>query len=98
LVLVGCGLLELAIRPIGVEGRAALFAPLLLAPQGALGGRLRDAALVSGVPLAALASTGTIGDLVWMASKVGALSFGGGFVIVPLTRGDAVQASHLKTN
>src|SRR3712207_8460513 len=30
--------------------------------------------------------------LVWTALKVGALSYGGGFVIIPLMRGDAVDA------
>jgi chromate transporter len=49
------------------------------------------------VPLAVVA-TGTVGDLVWTALKVGALSFGGGFVIVPLMQGDAVHAYHWMTN
>ncbi len=35
--------------------------------------------------------------LAWMALKVGALSFGGGFVIVPIMRGDAVTAHHWLT-
>lgn len=103
LVLVGCGLLELVIRRAGAEGGASLFAPLLLAPKAALSGatalgaRLRDAALATGMPLAAV-STGTVGDLVWTALKVGALSFGGGFVIVPLMQGDAVHAYHWMSN
>jgi chromate transporter len=33
-----------------------------------------------------------------MAFKVGALSFGGGFVIVPLMQGDAVHAYHWMSN
>lgn len=49
------------------------------------------------VPLAVVA-TGTVWDLVWTALKVGALSFGGGFVIVPLMQGDAVHAYHWMTN
>jgi chromate transporter len=32
--------------------------------------------------------------LAWMAFKIGALSFGGGFVIVPLMRADAVATHH----
>ena len=60
LVLLGCGLLELALR----RGPPAL--PLL-----------------SLAPLPALA---------WTAFKVGALSYGGGFVIIPLLQGDAVDA------
>ena len=46
----------------------------------------------------AIVATGTVGDLVWTALKVGALSFGGGFVIVPLMQGDAVHAYHWMTN
>lgn len=49
------------------------------------------------MPLAVVA-TGTVWDLVWTALKVGALSFGGGFVIVPLMQGDAVHAYHWMTN
>jgi chromate transporter len=104
LVLVGCGLLELLIRRASAEGGVSLLAPLVVAPKaaisggGALAGRLRDAALAAGMPVAAVASTGTVGDLVWTALKVGALSFGGGFVIVPLMQGDAVHAYHWMSN
>jgi chromate transporter len=104
LVLVGCGLLELLIRRASAEGGVSLLAPLVVAPKaalsggGALAGRLRDAALAGGMPAAAVASTGTVGDLVWTALKVGALSFGGGFVIVPLMQGDAVHVYHWMSN
>jgi chromate transporter len=93
LVLLGCGLLELAIRRATGEGTPAL-APLLALPKVALAG-LRDH-----LPLAplALVATGSAGDLAWTALKVGALSFGGGFVIVPLMQGDAVHAYHWMTN
>ncbi len=93
LILVGCGLLELLIRRASGEGAMALLAPLVAVPRAALAGGLRDA-----MPLAAVASTGTVGDLVWTALKVGALSFGGGFVIVPLMQGDAVHAYHWMSN
>jgi chromate transporter len=43
-------------------------------------------------------SVGGIGALVWTALKVGALSFGGGFVIIPLMQGDAVHTYHWMTN
>ncbi len=36
-------------------------------------------------------------SLAWTALKVGALSFGGGFVIVPMMRGDAVTTHHWTT-
>jgi chromate transporter len=38
-----------------------------------------------------LASTATLGGIAWTAFKVGALSYGGGFVIIPLMQGDAVD-------
>jgi chromate transporter len=49
------------------------------------------------VPVAA-ATVGGIGALVWVAFKVGALSYGGGFVIVPLMQADAVSHYHWMTN
>ncbi len=51
-------------------------------------------------PLLALAagSSGGLLALVWTALKVGALSYGGGFVIVPLMQGDAVHRFHWMTN
>jgi chromate transporter len=42
----------------------------------------------------AAASVGGLGSLCWVALKVGALSFGGGFVIVPLMQHDAVHTYH----
>jgi chromate transporter len=43
-------------------------------------------------------SAGGFGALAWTAFKVGALSFGGGFVIIPLMQGDAVHTYHWMTN
>jgi chromate transporter len=43
-------------------------------------------------------ATGGLGALAWTAFKVGALSFGGGFVIIPLMQGDAVHVHHWMTN
>ncbi len=43
-------------------------------------------------------SAGGYGALAWTAVKVGALSFGGGFVIIPLMQGDAVHVYHWMTN
>jgi chromate transporter len=70
LVLLACGLAEVAWRR-AADGAAALAAPALL--------------------LAAGAATGGLGALTWTALKVGALSYGGGFVIVPLMQSDAVD-------
>jgi chromate transporter len=56
------------------------------------GGR---AAAVAPMPLLAAA---TAGGLAWVAFKVGALSYGGGFVIVPLMQHDAVDRYHWMTD
>jgi chromate transporter len=45
-----------------------------------------------------LAARGGFGALSWTALKVGALSFGGGFVIVPLMQRDAVHIYHWMTD
>jgi chromate transporter len=51
-------------------------------------------------PLMAAAATTTGGllALVWVAFKVGALAYGGGFVIIPLMQADAVDNYHWMTN
>jgi chromate transporter len=46
----------------------------------------------------AVTAVGGLGALAWTAFKVGALSFGGGFVIIPLMQGDAVHAYHWMTS
>jgi len=81
LVLLGCGLIELAIqltarRHAGTELPGLATAPLLAA--GALGG-------------------GVLLSVAWVAFKVGALSYGGGFVIIPLMQSDAVSHYHWMT-
>ena len=48
--------------------------------------------------LGAAAAVGGIGAVVWEAFKIGALSYGGGFVIVPLMQADAVHTYHWMTN
>jgi chromate transporter len=78
LVLVGCGVAEVA-RRSHRGGLASLAAPLL-------------AGLVT--PLPAAVTAGGLGALAWVAIKVGALSYGGGFVIVPLMQNDAVHVYH----
>ncbi len=80
LVLLGCGLAELALRwpRDDVPGRDDVAA-------GRLGGIVALPALG-----AAAAGGGVLAGVAWVAFKVGALSFGGGFVIIPLMRADAV--------
>ncbi len=46
------------------------------------------------VAVVVVAASGGLGALAWTAFKVGALSFGGGFVIIPLMQGDAVHVYH----
>jgi chromate transporter len=55
--------------------------------------RGRPAALA----LVAVAKPAGLGALAWTAIKVGALSFGGGFVIIPLMQSDAVHHYHWLT-
>jgi chromate transporter len=54
---------------------------------------------VVGVPLAAAGAVtgGVLASVAWVAIKVGALSFGGGFVIIPLMQSDAVGRYHWMT-
>ena len=78
LALLGCGLLELALRR---PRRAAPPRPPRAAIPGAVG-----AVLLAATGAAALPA------LAWTAFKVGALSYGGGFVIIPLMQADAVDA------
>jgi chromate transporter len=47
--------------------------------------------------LATVGTSGGLLSLVWVAFKVGALSYGGGFVIIPLMQGDAVGHYHWLT-
>ena len=56
-------------------------------------------AIAPGLPILAAVTpaTGGLLALAWVALKVGALSYGGGFVIVPLMQGDAVSHYHWLT-
>jgi chromate transporter len=80
LVLLGCGLVEVAIR---VQGRSPASPRSMMA--------MLPAAAIHTV------AVGGLGALAWVAFKVGALSYGGGFVIVPLMQHDAVSTYHWMT-
>ncbi len=56
-----------------------------------------DVAALAPWPLLVATATGGLAALAWVAIKVGALSYGGGFVIVPLMQGDAVGHYHWMT-
>jgi len=70
---------------------------------GASARRGLQASAVPAIPAVAFAIVGMAGTaggvaaLVWEAFKVGALSYGGGFVIVPLMQHDAVTTYHWMT-
>jgi len=53
--------------------------------------------LVPGLGRLAPLAVGGLGAVAWVAFKVGALSYGGGFVIVPLMQHDAVSLYHWMT-
>src|SRR6266705_3157401 len=78
LALLACGAVELVVQHLTAGGA-----------------RVR-----AGVPAPLLASLaagvggGVLLSLAWVAFKVGALSYGGGFVIIPLMQGDAVGRYH----
>ena len=60
---------------------------------------LRGPTSLSALPWPTLATTGTViggvmTSVAWVAFKVGALSYGGGFVIIPLMQADAVTRYH----
>ena len=79
LVLLGCGLFELAVRQRGRAGPR----------QWRWLGR-RSAGMAAIAPLFPAVGGGVLASVAWVAFKVGALSFGGGFVIIPLMQADAV--------
>jgi chromate transporter len=81
LVLIGCGLIETAVRARPAAGQGGTIPPLALAARLATTG----------------AVAGGLASLAWVAFKVGALSFGGGFVIIPLMQHDAVNTYHWMT-
>jgi chromate transporter len=56
-------------------------------------GKIRGLAVVSLLATSA-AGSGVLLPLSWVALKVGALSYGGGFVIIPLMQADAVDRNH----
>jgi chromate transporter len=70
--------------------------------EALLSGRARPPQRLHGLvfPLfgAGVTVVGGLGALTWVALKVGALSFGGGFVIIPLMQADAVHHYHWMTN
>jgi chromate transporter len=105
LVLLGCGAVELASR--SGRGPAARSAPddagklrSIIGASAMLAARA-PAVLAARAPavlaVGAAVTAGTLASVAWEAFKVGALSFGGGFVIIPLMQADAVSHYHWMT-
>ena len=106
LVLLGCGLGELAgarvrdgaARSAGEAAGGEAAAGEATPGEAAAGeatGKTRGIAVLPGLlagadRVAGAAGGGVLGGVAWVAFKVGALSFGGGFVIIPMMRADAV--------
>jgi len=88
LVLVALGLVEVVAqrdwRARPPQGAASVLPPFL----------------IPGLIPAAVTTLGLagFGAITWVALKVGALSYGGGFVIIPLMQHDAVTTYHWMTN
>jgi chromate transporter len=82
LVLLGCGVVELTIQ-LNAGHRA----------DGTMQGLISAPVLATGA-----ISGGVLLSVAWVAFKVGALSYGGGFVIIPLMQHDAVHTYHWMTS
>ena len=82
LVLAACGLIEVGVRSRRRPARQPPASPAMALLLTAAGGT---------------AAAGGLAALAWVAFKVGALSYGGGFVIIPLMQHDAVHTYHWMT-
>ncbi len=88
LVLIACGLLE-----------ALLRTPPRIRPGRRAGGtQAGQPGMLLPLLAAPAAAAGGLLSLAWFAFKVGALSYGGGFVIIPLMQHDAVHTYHWMTS
>ena len=86
LVLLGCGAAELAIRSLAGRGSGTSAAT----------GKLQGAIAAPGAVTWVIGG-GVLASVAWVAFKVGGLSFGGGFVIIPMMQSDAVSHYHWMT-
>jgi chromate transporter len=87
LVLLGCGAVELLARHGPRPGGSAAAEDDGTRPHGVL----------AAPALMLAAGGGVLASVAWVAFKVGGLSFGGGFVIIPLMQADAVSRYHWMT-
>ena len=102
LALLACGAAELLVTRLGAAGDATQPRPEppaarpAVKPPRSSGANAPSETAPALAPLG-LVGTGGVAGLGWTALKVGALSFGGGFVIVPLMQSDAVSVHHWMT-
>jgi chromate transporter len=91
LVLLGCGVIELIARRVPrPDGQGARRG-------GESGGGTRLQGFLAAPAFVLAVGGGVLGSVAWVALKVGGLSFGGGFVIIPLMQADAVNRYHWMT-
>jgi chromate transporter len=100
-VLLGCGLAELLMRtgrgrPDGSAADDLTASVRASADRAAGRGEVQRGLLLPVLATGAAAAGGLLA-VAWVAFKVGALSFGGGFVIIPLMQHDAVHTYHWMT-
>jgi chromate transporter len=93
LILAGCGLAELLVTRH--PWRAASTGSA--GPAGSAGAARPPQALLA-LFAAAVVPAGGLLSVAWVAFKAGALSYGGGFVIIPLMQHDAVHTYHWMTS
>jgi chromate transporter len=87
LVLLGCGAIELLARCGPRLGRGGIKD----------GDETRQHGWLAVPAFVLTAGGGVLASVAWLAFKVGGLSFGGGFVIIPLMQADAVGRYHWMT-
>jgi chromate transporter len=90
LVLIACGLLEVAVQ----SRRARPQPPARSQPPARPQGPARPAGVLLLAVHTGVLAAGGLAAVAWVALKVGALSYGGGFVIIPLMQHDAVLTYH----
>jgi chromate transporter len=99
LVLLGCGAAELLARSraAGAGGEGTGGSGTRSAYPDGSGGQGKLRGLAAAPVLVWAVGGGVLGSVAWEAFKVGGLSFGGGFVIIPLMQADAVSHYHWMT-
>ena len=99
LVLLGCGAAELLARfgVHGVRGAGTGVSGSRSSSSSGGGHQGKLRALAAAPALVWAVGGGVLASVAWEAFKVGGLSFGGGFVIIPLMQADAVSHYHWMT-